>query len=242
MISFPRLSRLLPTLLCGGLLSLALAQGDLRARLLAFMPDNGQVAEVMVWTPDPQIMAIKERIRQASQQDPRWFREYAAEHGADSPPWHPKFGVSEGEYQRSLSPDWVRLERTGKTVRLLVVKTGNRVTFQGGVGAEALRGLSLDVASGELRTAEGFTARPRTVNVAAKDDHLGLGARRGWSWQIEDVNLRTRTAVIANLGLQQLSNGGVLLAYNRGSTVDGKRQPEVSLALIYDKKVDVSKR
>lgn len=241
-----RVFRFLPLLLGGVTLSLALAQGglgDMRARLQPLLPDHLQSADVMNWVPDAEVAAIKERIRQASRQDPRWFRDYAAEHSGESVlPWHPKFNVSESEYQRALSPDWVSVQKMGKSARLYMAKTSERVTFQGGPGAEVLRGLSLDLNTGELRTPDGFVARPKAVNVPAVADTTGLGARRGWGWHIESVNLVTKTAVIANFNLLQLSSGAVVLAYNRGSTVDRKLQPQINLTLMYEKKSGVSKR
>lgn len=239
----PRLFRPLTALAGAALLGVVFGQSDFKSRMLAMLPENAQNAEVMAWVPDPEVVAIKERIRQAQQQDPRWFREYAAEHADDPvPPWHPKFGVTESEYARTLSPDWLHLEKTGKQVRLFLSRTGNKVVFQGGPGAEALRGLTLDVSTGEVRIPEGFSAKPRTVDLSEKDDHIGLGARKGWGWSFEGVNLKTHVAVKANLNLLQLASGGVVLAYNRGSTLDFKRQPEVNLTLVYDKKVDFSKR
>ena len=243
MMRSPRSLRFLPPLTGALILTAALAQSDLRARLLLLLPDNGQSAEIMRWETDPMYNAIQDRIRQAMSLDPRWFREYAALHrNTDRLPYHEKFGVSESEYQRYQADDWLHLERTGRTARLLISKTGNKVTFHGGSGAEALRGITLDTVSGELSIPEGMSAKPRPVSVAAQDDRIGLGARKGWGWSIEGVNLKTRTAVVAKFHLMQLSSGAVLLAYNRGTLVDSKRQPTVDLTLIYDKKLGVSRR
>jgi|GEM_PF-5974705 len=234
-----------PTLI---LLSATLAwaapvQADLRSRLLALVPDTTQAAEILKWGVDPEIVVIRERITQAVRQDPAWFRDYSDLFPGRTPPYHPKFGVSEGEYRRLLTESGVRLLKTGGAARVTVTVTSTRVTFQGGTnGAEVLKGITLNLTTGELRVPEGFTAKPHSVSVNGQNDNVGLPSRTGWGWSIVGTNAQTKTVVRANLSLLQLETGEVLLAYNRASSVNHKPQPEVDLNLLYTKRNPSVKR
>ncbi len=222
-------------------LGLALAQGDYnRARVQGLLPQNGQGATMLLWTRQPQVEVISQRIAQAGRLDPAWFRAYfASVSPGAAPPYDARLnevGVSPQDYQLWLTfRSRVSLTDTGRQVRLNVVRSGNRVIFSPSPGTEALSGLSLDLASGELRTPEGFSGKPHAVQVNAANDAFGIGARSGYGWAVQGSNPRTQNAIRANLTLVQLSDGGVLLSYNRVSILAGRTQPEVALNLRYQK-------
>lgn len=229
--------RILPTLLAVALLGAALAQGDLRARLLAMLPDSAQSAQVLEYTQDPEYAALQERVDFAMRQDPLWFRDYLAQYqGQSRIPYNPKFGVNEREYLRYIGDccRGVRLTKNGKAVRLSISRSGNKVTFQGGGGADGLRGLTLDIVTGELRVPEGFSARPHPI--IANDNALGLQPRKGWGWQITNSKASSRMSMWAGFSLLQFQNGTVLLSYHRQTSVGGQLQPELDLNVLYEKK------
>ena len=220
-------------------LGLALAQGDYnRARVQGLLPENGQSATLLLWTRQPQVEVISQRIAQAGRMDPTWFRAYfASVSPGAAPPYDARLndvGVSMQDYQLWLSfRNQVSLTASGRAVRLNVSRAGNRVVFGPSPGAEALSGLSLDLGSGELRTPEGFSGKPHAAQVSSGTDQFGLGARSGYGWKVQGSNPKTQNAIRANLSLLQLEDGGVLLSYNRISIVAGRTQPEVALNLLY---------
>ncbi|WP_157463467.1 hypothetical protein [Deinococcus pimensis] len=238
MMRAPRSPRTLRVLAVATLLSVSLAQNDFKARMTAMLPENNQVAEIMEFGYDQEIQNIQERFRQAERQDPRWFRDWRAAH-ADDPilPYHVKFGVSAQEYERLLTDKGLRLVRTGRTARLNVTVSGGRMIFQGGSGAEALKGIVLNLNTGELRVPESsVVARPQTRYVNGRGDVLGLGTRSGWGWEVSSANPQSRVNIWANFTLMQFSNGTVLLAFKKAALVDNRYQPEIDLTLFYDRK------
>ncbi len=223
-------------------LSVALAQSDLRSRLTAMLPNSSpQSVELLEWQANDEIVAIRDRILQAQRADPRWFRAYEDAHaGEDVLPWHPKFGVTPGDYQKYLSADRGSFVKTGRVTNLLLDKLGNKIIFRGGSGIEALRGLLLDVVSGELQLPEGFKAMPEPVSVNVRS--AGLAPRRGYAWHMEGADTTNKLVLRAQLSLLRFDDGSVLLSYNRVSAKNGKRLPSVDVNVLYDKKAEVSKR
>lgn len=148
------------------------------------------------------------------------------------PPYDPRFGVTPEEYARmvvfrnTLSP-------TTRSVKLNVTRTERKVTFGQATGAEALRGISLDLMTGEMRLPEGYVAKPHAVQVSAELDGTGLGARSGWGWKFQGSDPKTFNAIDASVSLMRLSSGSIVLTYNRISIVKGRLQPEVQLYLTY---------
>ena len=228
-------------LLGAAVLGSALAQSDLKSRLMALLPGSVQSVELLEWQPNEEIVAIRERILQAQRADPRWFREYAASHeDQEVLPWHPKFGVSERDYQKYLSADRGHFAKTGKTTNLVMDKVGTKVIFRGGNGVEALSGLLLDLVSGELRLPEGFTASPIPVNVSVSNS--GLGPRKGYAWHINGADTTAKLVLRVQLSLLQFADGSVLMSYNRASAKNSRPLPIVDINVLYGKKAEVSKR
>lgn len=218
------------------LAGVALAQGDLKAKLLALLPTSVQYASMLNWSRQPQIVSIEQRILRAGAQDPRWFRSYFASlQPGDTPAYDVRLGVSADEYKTWLVfKNSYRLQPVG-TARFYVTRTGNKLVFNGSQGAESLRGLTIDLVTGELRTPEGFGAQPHPVYVSAAQDQFGIGERSGWGWKVEGSNPTTKNAILANLNVWQLAGNGVLINYNRKSLINGARQAEIDLNLRYTK-------
>lgn len=222
-------------------LGVALAQSDLRPRLGVMLPDGPQTVELLEWQPNNEVVVIRDRFLQAQRADPHWFRAYEDAHADEAVlPWHPKFGVTASDYQKYLTADRGSFVRTGKTTTLLLEKLGNKVIFRGGNGVEALRGLLLDLVSGELRLPEGFKALPEPVSVNTSG--AGLAPRRGYAWHMEGADTTSKLVLRAQLSLLRFDDGSVLMSYNRVSAKNGKRLPSVDINVLYGKKAEVSKR
>ncbi|MBZ9713880.1 hypothetical protein [Deinococcus multiflagellatus] len=114
------------------------------------------------------------------------------------------------------------LVSTGKTFRLAVTRDATRVTFGDGPSMNGvLRGVSVDLKTGEMRSPEGFTARPATV-PANDDPNRGLEVKTGFQWRIFGSNATQGRGVNGTLTLLHLSSGRIVLAYKRNSMMDNK--------------------
>lgn len=219
---------------------LALAQGDYnRVRVQAMLPAPGQEATVLAWARNAQVEVISERIAQAGRLNPAWFRAYFASVVPGSTPGYDQHlgdaGVTPADFQLWLKfRNKISLQPVG-SLRLNITRSGNKVLFGSAPGSEALKGLTLDLATGELRTPEGFSGKARSVQVSAGDDQFDIGARSGYGWTVQGSDPRLQNAIYATLNMFQLANGQVLLSYNRRSIVAGRYQPEVDLNLLYDR-------
>ncbi|WP_148234844.1 hypothetical protein [Deinococcus maricopensis] len=213
------------------LTTVALAQTDYRARLTALLPASGQAARVMEWrTTAAGVALIQDRLATTA---PNLLDNFAASVRVGKvPPYDPRYGVTPEEYAR-LVVFRNTLATTGRSVKLNVTRTDRKLTFGQAAGAEALRGISLDLVSGEMRLPEGYVARPHAVQVSADVDGTGLGARSGWGWKFQGSDPKTFNAIDASVSLMRLSSGSVVLTYNRISIVKGRLQPEVQLYLTY---------
>ena len=78
------------------------------------------------------------------------------------PVYDQRLKISEADFRRYLVIQQ-ELQPSGKTVRLSVLRDATRLLFGDAGGTSLLRGISLDLATGEMRFPEGFTARPEAL-------------------------------------------------------------------------------
>ena len=227
----PRTRRVFRTATLLALVTVALAQSDLRARLSPLLPQPGQNARIMEWrTTAAGVATIQDRLADNA---PALLEDFVASVRLGRvPPYDPRFGVTRDEYARTVVFRNT-LTSTSRGVRLNVIRTDRKLTFGQAVGAEAMRGVSLDLVTGEMRLPEGYIARPHAVQVSAELDGTGLGARSGWGWKFQGSDPKTFNAIDASISLMRLASGSVVLTFNRISIVKGRLQPEVQLYLTY---------
>lgn len=240
------------TVALGGVAAQSALPSDLKGRLAALLPDNGQSAQVMDIVRDPAIAALEKRLSQAIAQDPRWFDEYRrANINASELPWSAKLGLTRNEWVTLNKDSGKRFTRAQppRTASVAWQRSGNRVTFTRGSGTENLGGITLDLVTGELRLPEGYSAKPYNVDVTIKNgvdkngyvDAFGQ-SRRGLGWSINVMTSSTRFE--ARFYLLQLESGALVLSYDRTSLVRDQRlvTPKSTLMLMFDKRGATSKR
>ena len=188
---------------------------DLRGKLSALLPTSGIIAQVLEARAGISVVELQQRVLQGGG-DLKILASVVGQIQSGSvPSYDERLGITRTEFQRFLIFRNT-LEPSGRTVRLSVLRDAAHVAFTDTQGsANTLKGLVIDLSTGELTTAEGFTARPRPVQLSVAQDTSGLGISGGFAWDVKGSNPRTQNALQGHLSLLQISGGQVLLSYNR---------------------------
>jgi hypothetical protein len=204
-----------------------------RARLLSLTPASGTLAQIMQAQPRVSVIDFQQRVAQSGGDLKVLANVLGQAQQGNIPSYDERLGISRAEFQRYLIFRNT-LESSGRTVRLALYRDGTRLTFGDSAGAGILKGLSIDTVSGDLSTQEGFSARPRSVQISSSQDGTGMGASSGLAWDVKGSNPRTQNALQGHLSLLQFGGGQVLLSYNRVSIQNG-RISEDNLNLMFRK-------
>lgn len=196
---------------------------DWRSRLAALLPQTGQAAQIMETRARFSMTEVRRRVLDAGG-DARLLdqMQVSAERGV-VPLYDRRVKISEDDFRRYLVIQQ-ELQPSGKTVRLSVLKSGNRLTFGDAGGTALLRGISLDLDTGDLRFPEGFSAKPEALNISALQAAAAedpLGKRSGYVWNVRGSNPFTLNALNGHFALLSLSDGSVLISYNRNGILNG---------------------
>jgi len=192
----------------------------LPTRMAALLPQPGQSAQPMEWRSSGLTVELPQRVAQLGGDREALRTALSKAARGETPEYDQRLGISRAEFdsylvfQSSLVP-------VGKRVKLPVTREGTRLKFGdvAGLGG-VLRGLVLDLATGELRTPEGFGGRPQPF-VASTEQERRLAVRSGMQWKVRGTNPYTQNGVNATLRLLQLSSGQFVLDYYRFSILRG---------------------
>ena len=207
----------------------------LRARLGALLPAPGTTAQFMQAQTRLSVIDFQQRVTQSGGDLKVLANVLGQAQQGTIPSYDERLGITQAEFQRYLYLIFSKtLEPSGRTVKLALTREGSRLSFGDAGGASILKGLSIDLSSGELTTAEGFSARPRSVQISPAKDATGMGASSGLAWDVRGSNPRSQNALQGHLSLLQYGGGQVLLSYNRVSILKG-RISEDNVTLMYRK-------
>lgn len=191
-----------------------------QARLSALVPQPGQVAQLMEQRASMTIVELQQRVTTVGGSRDALRAVMASVQKGDRPSYDERLGISREEFQQYVVFQPV-LSPSGKSLKLPVSRDGNRLKFGDAPGlGGVLRGLVLDLGTGELRVPEGFSGRPRSVSASTAPDRT-LDIRGGFVWTVKGTNPATQNAVDGNLQLLQLPGGQVILSYSRLSILGG---------------------
>ncbi len=192
-----------------------------QSRIAALLPQAGQTVTLLERRPSISTLELEWRVASAGG-DPEVLRQITlnAARGI-APTYDKRLNVSQEDFKRYIVFQNT-LASTGKTFRLNVSRDVGRVTFGDAAYMNGvLKGVSIDLKTGEMRGPEGFTARP--VAVPANDDpDRGLLVRSGFQWRMIGNNAQIGNGVRGTLNLLQLATGRVVLSYSRKSMIDRK--------------------
>lgn len=194
-----------------------------RSKLAPLLPFGGQLAQVMETQAKFSMTEVRRRVLDAGG-DPRVMEQMlaSAERGV-APLYDKRIKIKEDDFRRYLVIQQ-ELQPSGKTVRLSVRVSSGILTFGDAGGTALLRGISVDLNSGEMRFPEGFSAKPDSLNITAMQAAAAqdpLGKRSGYIWKVRGSNPVTQTALNGHFALLSLNDGSVLLSYNRNGILNG---------------------
>ncbi len=208
---------------------------SLRARLVALLPTPGIAAQFMQAQTRLSVIDFQQRVTQSGGDLKVLANVLGQAQQGNIPSYDERLGITRAEFQRYLYLIFSKtLEPSGKSAKLALTREGSRLSFGDAGGASILKGLSIDMNSGELTTVEGFSARPRSVQISPAQDATGMGASSGLAWDVRGSNSRNQNALNGHLSLLQYGGGQVLLSYNRVSILKG-RISEDNVTLMYRK-------
>ncbi|GAA0513173.1 hypothetical protein [Deinococcus depolymerans] len=187
-------------------------------RLAALLPATSQTATLLERRPSISTVELQLRVASVGG-NPEALQQVIVNAARGlQPTYDERLGISREEFKRYVVFQEV-LASTGKSFRLAVTRDASHVTFGDGPYMDGvLRGVSIDLKTGEMRGPEGFSARPTTVTPSAAPDR-GLDVRSGFQWRMTGSNATTGNGVRGTLSLLHLSSGRVVLSYTRTSMI-----------------------
>lgn len=209
----------LGTLAVAGTTSLP-APGWSMAKLAGLLPQPGQVVQLLGQRPSLTLVELQRQVTRAGGSPDALRAVMVSAAKGQKPSYDERLGISRVEFERYLVFQPV-LVPTGKSVKLPLTREGTRLRFGDvpGLGG-VLRGLVLDLATGELRTPEGFATKPRPVPASNAPDRT-LDIRGGLEWAVKGNSPVTQNGVNGQLQLLQLAGGQVIFSYYRLSMLHG---------------------
>lgn len=205
---------------CLGLtLGLAAAQplpAGWTARLAALLPLPAQSASIMERRSSLSMIELSMRVVNVGG-DPAALKEVMASAARGvTPTYNERLGITRKEFQNYLA--FQPTLAPARTLKLPVTRDAARLTFGDAPGlGGVLKGVSIDLRSGELSTPEGFSAKP--VGVPAGSGNRDLDIRSGFQWKVIGNSPQSGNGVRGTLNLWQLGSGQVLLSYSRTSMI-----------------------
>ena len=194
---------------------------DWRGRLMPLLPQNAEQAQVMEARPRISVAEVRRRVQNVGG-DLRVLDQVAlAVQRGGLPLYDQRLKISEADFRRYLVIQQ-ELQPSGRTVKLGMSQIGNRMIFGDLGGTALLRGIAVDLGSGEMYFPEGFSAKPEPWLITpsqAGDDPLG--ARSGYIWKVRGSNPTTQTALSGHFALLVIPDGSVLISYDRTGIING---------------------
>lgn len=194
--------------------------GGWLARLVALLPQPGQSAQLMDWQPSRLIVALPGRVTEVGGNREALRTIMSKFQRGEKPAYDPRLGISRAEFESYLLFE-PSLAPTGKRVKLPVIREGSRLRFGDVTGLNGvLRGLEIDLTTGELRGPEGFSGRPR-VFVVDDAQERSLNVLSGFEWAFKGNNPYTQSGINIVVQLLSLKSGQVVLSVDRFSMLNG---------------------
>ena len=203
----------------------------LRGRLQLLAPPPGIQVQVMQPEIEISVLDFQKRVRDSGGDLKVLAYILGQADKGLKPTYDERLGIARDEFQRYLIFRNT-LKQSSRSIRLNITRSGNRLTFGDTAGASILKGLSIDLNSGDLTTQDGFSARPTMVQASAAKDITGMGASNGVAWDVKGS--KPSNALQGHLSLLQFAGGQILLSYQRVAIINS-RFTEGNINLLYRK-------
>lgn len=203
-------------------------------RLAALLPQPGQSVQVMEWRAGGLIVTLSSRVARIGG-DPEALRLVLSKVArGEMPTYDHRLGISREEFD-SYVLFVPTLASTGKRIKLPVTREGSRLRFGDLTGLNGvLRGLEIDLLTGELRGPEGFSGKPQPF-TANNGQERALSVLSGFEWNVRGNNPYTQNGINATVQLLQLKGGQIVLSVSRFSMLNGFRTSDGTVILQYSR-------
>ena len=192
-----------------------------QSRLAALLPVPGQTASLMKRQPTLDIYDLTIRVANVQGSREALNKVLSDYQSGVQPTYDERLGITREEFKRILVIQ-EELASSGRTLRLPVTRDNTRVAFGDVAGLDGiLRGVSIDLRTGEMRGPEGYTARPISVAPNTATDSR-LPVKLGFQWKVLGNDSKLGNGVKGTLNLLQLDGGRIILSYTRTSMISNK--------------------
>ncbi|WP_412028148.1 hypothetical protein [Deinococcus yunweiensis] len=187
-----------------------------QARLSSMLPGAGQAADVMSRQPSISVVALQRRVVDV-QGDPAALNRVLSDvQSGVKPTYDRRLNITPDEFARYLVFQQV-LKPAGRSLRLPVSRDTSRVSFGDTADLKGvLKGVYIDLKTGEMHSPEGYSARPVNVPASLAPDST-LRVLNGFLWKVVGNDSRLGNGVRGTLNLLQLEDGQIILSYKRTS-------------------------
>lgn len=200
--------------------------GGWLTRLVGLLPQPGQSAQLMGWQASRLIVTLPVRVAEMGG-DREALRTIMSKYQrGEKPAYDPRLGISRAEFEGYVLFE-PALSAINKRVKLPVTREGSRLRFGDTAGLDGvLRGLEIDLLTGELRAPEGFSGKPQAF-VPGNAQERALDVQSGFEWTLRGNNPYTQNGINLNVQLLSLRGGQTVLSVRRfsmmrGATSDGQ--------------------
>ncbi|PNY81143.1 hypothetical protein [Deinococcus koreensis] len=204
-----------------------------QSRLAALLPATGQTASVMRRQPNLTILDLTRRVMYVQGNREALNKVLSDYQSGVQPTYDERLGITREEFKRYLVIE-EELVSSGRTVRLPVTRETSRLTFGDAPGLDGvLKGVSIDLRTGEMRVPEGYAARPIAVAPNTAEDGR-LPVRSGFQWKIKGSDSKIGNGVNGTMNLLQLTDDQIILSYKRTSMI-ARKLSEGEIILSYER-------
>ncbi|MCP2014193.1 hypothetical protein L1280_001330 [Deinococcus sp. HSC-46F16] len=190
-------------------------------RLVGLLPQPGQSAQLMDWQPSRLIVTLTARVAETGGDREALRTIMSKFQRGEKLAYDPRLGISRAEFDSYVLFE-PSLVPSNKRVKLPVTREGNRLRFGDVAGlAGVLRGLEIDLLTGELRAPEGFSGKPQAF-VADNGQERALDVQSGFEWNLRGNNPYTQNGINLIVQLVALKGGQIVLSVSRFSMMNGR--------------------
>ncbi|MDB5046896.1 MAG: hypothetical protein JWQ08_2946 [Deinococcus sp.] len=192
-----------------------------QAKLVSLLPQAGQPTQILERRSSLSLFELQRRVTNVGGSPDALRTVIVTVSQGKAPVYDARLGITQDEFKsylvfkQSIAP-------SGKSLKLPVVRDNGRLTFGDTAGMKGvLKGVNIDLKTGELRVPEGFSARPSAVMPNSNPDRA-LDVKVGYQWRVRANDPVTQNGINGELTLLMLSSGQIILSYNRLSMLRGR--------------------
>lgn len=187
-----------------------------QGKLASLLPETGENAALLQWRPSLSTVQLQIMVARAGGSPEALQQVIISASKGIRAPYDARLGITEEQYrnylvfQSSLTP-------TGKTLKLPVLRDTTHLTFgDAPLLNGVLKGLTIDLKTGELHVPEGYSARPVALVGSTAPDR-SMDVKTGFQWTVQGSNATVGNGIRGTLMLLHLGSGQVVLIYKRTS-------------------------